>query len=146
MEIARGLPGGEIKQEDGHWAFFYNFDQQLVSDSDNPERDWGLYGRFGIADEGTSVIKTFSSIGLGGTVLFPSRPRDRFGVGYYYMTFADDRINLILPSDDEQGVEVFYKMAVMPSFELSADLQVIDGALNGADTAVIGGFRGRIVF
>ncbi len=62
------------------------------------------------------------------------------------MTFNDDRINLILPSDDEQGVEIFYKMAVMPSFELSADLQVIDGALRGADTAVIGGFRGRIVF
>ena len=37
-------------------------------------------------------------------------------------------------------------LAMMPSFELSANLQVIDGALRGADTAVISGFRGQIVF
>jgi porin len=140
-----GAPN-EFEKEDSHWAFFYNFDQQLVSDPHNPERDWGLFGRFGMADEDTSVISTFYSIGLGGTGLFPSRPRDRFGVGYYYMTFTDDRVKQVLPSDDEQGVEIFYNIAVTPSFNVTADLQVIDGALTGADTAVIGGFRGRMVF
>ncbi|MGI9245003.1 MAG: carbohydrate porin, partial [Verrucomicrobiales bacterium] len=46
----------------------------------------------------------------------------------------------------EQGVEVFYNLAVTPSFELTADLQIIDGAVKTSDTAVVGGLRGRIRF
>jgi len=141
-----GLSETEREKEDSTWAFFYNFDQQLVSDPNNSERDWGLFGRIGVADNDTSVIETFWSIGLGGKGLFPGRPRDRFGLGFYYMTFADERVKLILPSDEEKGLEVFYTLAVTPWFELSGDVQVIDGALPGASNATVVGFRGRIEF
>jgi porin len=62
------------------------------------------------------------------------------------MSFNDDRIELILPDDDEQGIEVFYTLNVTPWFKLTADFQVIDGALRNADTAWISGLRGRIEF
>ena len=62
------------------------------------------------------------------------------------MIFNDDRVELILPEDEEQGMEVFYKVAVTRWAEVSADLQVIDGALNGADTAVVGALRFRMSF
>ncbi len=137
-------PGTEL--EDSTWAVFYNFDQQLLSDPNNPGRDVGVFGRIGFADQDTSAIESFWSIGLGGKGLFPSRTSDRFGLGYYYMTFNDDRIRLILPEDDEQGLELFYNLAVTPWFELSGNLQVIDGGLAGADTAVVAGIRARIVF
>jgi len=37
-------------------------------------------------------------------------------------------------------------MAVTPWFELTADIQLIDGGLAGADIAVVGGLRRRIGF
>ena len=136
----------EIDTEDSTWSFFYNFDQQLYSNPNNPGQDIGVFARFGIADEDTSVIRTFWSIGLGGTGLIPGRNADRFGIGYYYMDFNDERIELILPEDSEQGFEVFYNMAVTPWFKLTADLQVLDGGLAESDTAVVCALRGRIVF
>ena len=52
----------------------------------------------------------------------------------------------MLPANSEQGFELFYKAAVTPWLEITANVQVIDGALRGADDAVVPGFRGRILF
>ena len=62
------------------------------------------------------------------------------------MDFNDERVELILSEDSEQGFEVFYNMAVTPWFKLTADLQVLDGGLAESDTAVVCALRGRIVF
>ena len=131
--------------ESDSWAFYYNFEQYLISSSSDPEQGFGLFGRIGVADEDTSFINTFYSLGVGGKGFIPGRDLDRFGLGYYYMTLSDKRIGL-LTDDDEQGVELFYNMAVTPAFELSLDLQVIDGAVKNTDTAVVGGVRARLVF
>jgi porin len=136
-------PPGTVDFQDT-WAFFYNFDQQLIPEPNDPNQGWGVFGRFGLADEDASVIHTFYSLGFGGVGLLPGRDHDRFGLGYYYMEFADDRVEAVLPEDEEHGGEVFYNMAITPSFNLSTNLQVIEGGLRGADTAVVGGFRARI--
>jgi porin len=130
---------------DGSWALIYNFDQFLVSDPDDPEKGWGLFGRFGISDGDANLIHQFYSIGLGGRGLIPGRDRDRFGLGYYYLKLSDARVGLAT-DDSEQGIELFYNLAVTPAFEMTADLQVIDGAVGSSDTAVVGGLRGRIRF
>jgi len=130
--------------EGNSWAFAYNFDQYFVTDPDDPTQGWGLFGRFGISDGKANILHRFYSLGLGGTGIIRGRDRDRFGLGYYYLQLAD-RPGL-LTNDDEHGFEVFYNMSVMPSFELSADLQVIDGAGRFSDTAVVGGLRARITF
>jgi len=63
------------------------------------------------------------------------------------MSFTDDRVNLVLPDNNEKGFEVFYNAAVTPWFELSADLQVLDRALRtSTNIAWVTGLRGRISF
>lgn len=131
--------------EDDSWAFYYNFEQDPVSDPEDPNKGFGLFGRVGVADEDTNIINTFYSLGVGGKGIIPGRDLDRFGLGYYYMTLSDKRLGL-LTDDDEQGVELFYNMAVTQAFEVSLDLQVIDGAVKNTDTAVVGGVRARLVF
>ena len=131
--------------EDSSWAFYYNFDQFLVTNPNDPSQGWGVFGRFGVSDGDANYVHRFYSAGLGGTGLIPGRDRDRFGAGYYYLELTDNRTGL-LTDDGEHGVEVFYNIAVTPWFELTADLQVVDGAGRFSDTAVIGGLRGRISF
>jgi hypothetical protein len=53
------------------------------------------------------------------------------------MTFNDDRVGLVLPDDEEQGIEVFYTLNMVPWFGLTADFQVIDGVLRNESTAWI---------
>jgi carbohydrate-selective porin OprB len=43
----------------------------------------GIFGRIGFADNKTSPIERFYSLGVGGKGLIPGRERDTFGVGYY---------------------------------------------------------------
>lgn len=131
--------------EDDAWAFYYNFDQFLVSDPNDPKQGWGVFGRFGVSDGEANIIHRFYSAGLGGTGIIPGRDRDRFGAGYYYLELSDNRLGLFT-DDGEHGVEVFYNIAVTPWFELTADLQVVDGVGRFSDTAVVGGLRGRIAF
>ncbi len=134
-----------VTVEDGSWAFAYNFDQYLVTDANDPSQGWGLFGRFGVSDGEANILHRFYSLGLGGTGIIPGRDRDRFGAGYYYLQLADDRPGLFTDGD-EHGLEVFYNLSITPAFELSADLQVIDGAGRFSDNAVIGGLRARITF
>jgi porin len=138
-------PGIDRGTEDSTWTFFYNFDQTLVADPANPGQDWGVFGRFGIADQKTNLIRTFYSIGLGGTGLFPARAQDRFGLGYYHMNLSNE-VDLIPTYDTENTLEVFYTIQVLPSTELTADLQVIDGAIKRADNAIVGAVRIRMMF
>ena len=62
------------------------------------------------------------------------------------MTFADDRIGLILPGDDEHGAEAFYKLALTPWLDVSAHAQVIRGGLRGIHTAVTSSVRAQVAF
>ena len=133
------------KTEDGTWAFYWNFDQFIVSDPNDPPQGWGLFGRFGVSDGKANPIHHFYSVGLGGTGIVPGRDDDQFGVGYYYFDLTDERLG-IFSDDGEYGVELFYNLAVTPWFDLTADLQVIDGAGRFSDTAVVGGLRGQVRF
>ena len=141
------VPGLDVVPtlEDGSWAFAYNFDQYIVSDPNDPSQGWGAFGRVGISDGDANIIHRFYSLGLGGTGIVPGRDRDRFGVGYYYLELADNRLG-VLTDDDEHGLEIFYNLSVTPAIEVSADMQVIDGVGRFSDTAVIGGIRARISF
>ena len=134
-----------VAEEDGSWAIYYNFDQYLVADPGDPTKGWGLFGRFGLSDGNANILHRFYSLGIGGTGIISGRDHDRFGIGYYFLQLSKNRLGS-LTDDDEQGFEVFYNMSVTPWFELSADLQVIDGAGRFSDTAVVGGLRGRILF
>jgi carbohydrate-selective porin OprB len=74
---------------------------------------------------------------LGGTSPIPGRQKDNFGIGYYYLAISSDlketlqpftRLPIIGPKfqlRDEQGVEIFYNIALTGWMKLAADLQIV---------------------
>jgi porin len=161
--IGNVLFGTPPKKESGSWAFMYNFDQYFYQDETDPTQGIGVFGRFGISDGKANPIAQFYSIGFGGKGLIPTREHDRWGIGYYYMKIANDLRNTIpaLPRervglDHEQGVELFYNIAITPWLHVTPDLQFIDAGRNKAPiltaggksigTAVVAGLRVRVDF
>ena len=86
-----------------------------------------------------------------------SRPLDTFGLGYFFVGYSDPVQNLaprLLNVGDDQGVEMFYNIAVTPWFRLTPDLQVLEPArgrtlppnARDIDTALVLGLRAKIDF
>ena len=69
------------------------------------------------------------------------------GVGYFYNGLSGDLKDLfpqVLPLSDAQGVELYYNAAITPWFHLTADLQVVEPARSGLDSALVLGLRGKV--
>jgi len=134
----------------GSYSLFYNFDQYLVVDSLDPLRGWGLFGRAGYADELTSPLAWFLSVGLGGHVPIASRPADTFGIGWYYGGTSHKIGPLITnqfgPIGNGQGVELYYNYELTPAIRLTPDLQVLVPALQSVDPSLILGLRAQLIF
>lgn len=141
----------------GSWSIFYLADQALWVDSNNPARSWGLFGNIGLADNGPSPIRWSSYVGFGGSSPLVSRPLDTFGLGYFYVGYSDPVHNLaprLLNLGNDQGVEMFYNVAVTPWFRVTPDLQVLGPARGNTlppnardiDTALVLGLRAKIDF
>lgn len=134
----------EAEPSDG-WAFWYDFDQFLYVEPDDPEQGWGVFGRFGWSPGETNPVDSFYSIGVGGTGVIPTRDRDRFGVGYYLLDLSDG-LPGVLGANVEQGVELFYNIEVTPWLHITPDIQVIinPGGATGSDArdpAIVCGLR-----
>jgi porin len=143
------IPGGNvpIARKDGSWSAYWNFDQYLVSDVNNPTDGWGVFGRAGISDGDPNLAKWFACFGVGGNS--PLRQGDTFGVGWYRSGTSArlfSRLRNVLNVDDGQGVEVFYNAQVTPWFHLTPDVQVIDPGNGAVPTAFVVGFRGLMDF
>lgn len=84
-----------------------------------------------------------------GQGLVGGRPLDTAGVGYFYTGLSSDFQRLVSPVatlQDLHGVELYYNAALAKYFGLTADLQVIEPADVGQDTAVVCGLRGTLAF
>lgn len=145
----------------GSWSVFYLADQALYVDPENPQRSWGLFANVGAADNGPSPVRWSAYGGVGGSSPLVSRPRDTFGVGYFYVGYSDPVQQFaprLLPIGNDQGVELFYNVAVTPWCRITPDLQILSPARERTlpppllpqqqefDTAVVFGLRARIDF
>ncbi len=143
-------PGGgivDIKNDRYHFA--YLFDQFLYQSKENPTEGFGLFGQVAISDGNPNPLDWSVLAGVGGTGLIPGRSRDKWGVGFFYYSVSSALKRSLSPAvaiDDERGVEMFYNAALTPWFNLTADVQIIDPALNQNDTAVFAGLRAVIKF
>jgi porin len=145
-DLLLGLPPA-IQRQDNDWAAWYDFDQYLYTVKDHPDRGFGVFGRVGFGNGTVNLAQNFYSVGVGGKGVISGRPNDRFGVGYYYLALSDHLPRFIRQrAADEQGVEVFYNIAVTPWLTITPDLQVIDPASRHTDTTVVAGVRVQIVF
>lgn len=134
-----GIP---IARQSSSWALYYNFDQALVVDPCNPERHWGLFGRFGISDGNPNPIEYFLSFGLGGSSMIRGREEDSWGIGWFQNSLSNDlgpAATAFLGLGDGQGVEGYYDFAVNEWFHLTADMQYLSpGAATRPDAFIMG--------
>jgi len=133
-----------LAKSDSSWGFYYNFDQYVYAEEGDPDQGIGFFGRFGVADDVTSPIERFYSIGVGGQGIIPGRDKDTFGIGYFYVELSDQLPSVFDVIDDAQGVEFFYNIEVRPWLHVTPDYQIIDSGLKTNDTAHVLGLRIKI--
>jgi len=121
-------------------TLYYNFDQYLYTEADDPTQGVGVFGRFGWAREDVNPVNYFYSIGLGGKGIIPNRDNDTLGIGYYFVDLSND---LPYMFHSEQGVECYYNIEVAPWLHISPDLQVIvnPGGTDDHDVSLVYGLR-----
>lgn len=146
--ILRTLLGlGTLEKEEGSWSFYHNFHQYIFTEEADKTQGWGIFGRFGIADDETSPIEDFYSIGFGGKGLLEGRDQDKWGAGYFYAGLSDELPDAVLDSfGDSQGLEFFYNIEVTPYLQITPNLQIINPSNENLDSAVILGARARVLF
>ena len=141
----------------GSWSVFYLADQALYVDPNNPQRSWGVFTNIGVADNNPSPVRFSASFGLGGSSPLVRRPLDTFGIGYSYVAPSRGMKSLATldsPFRSDHAVELFYNIAITPSFRLTPNLQfLVPGHEATAppdpqpiDTAVLFGLRAKIDF
>ena len=136
-----------LERESSSWGFFYNFDQYVYVEPDDPSQGVGIFGRFGISDGEANPIETFYSLGVGGTGIIPERDRDTFGLGYFFVDYGGE-LPERLGIRSSQGVELFYNIEVAPWLHITPDLQVIinSGGFEDRDVAIVYGVRAQMSF
>jgi porin len=129
------------------WGLYYNFDQFLLTEADDPNQGFGVFGRFGYGGQ-PNLFEEFYSLGVSGTGSIPTRDRDVWGLGYYFANISD-HINPVFDLNSEQGVELFYNIEITPWLHITPDLQVIvnpGGGFQDRDPAVVYGIRAQMSF
>lgn len=143
--------------DSGSWSFHYNFHQFLFTEPQDESQGFGVFGRYGIADDKSSLVESFYSIGVGGKGVFDGRDNDTFGIGYFYsktsskLTDTVSSIPIIGPGlardiGDGEGIEIFYNLEVNPWLHITPDFQIIEPANKRVDTAYVAGVRMKIDF
>jgi porin len=147
-------------RKNDNWLFNFNFEQYLYKPEPtsqlktadflaNPE-GIGVFLRFAYSPENRNPWNQTVSGGIGGRGLIPSRPNDRYGIGFYAMIESGD-FNDQLPAigsviDTEWGMEIFYNIAITPWLQLTPDFQYIDSGIAGVGEAVVLASRVQIYF
>jgi porin len=147
IRAQQGLP--LVPKISGSWSIFYQGQQTLWQDPCDSKRSWGLFGSLGLSDGNPNPIRWSGTVGVGGSSPIPGRKLDTFGISYYYLGLSSSFKNIaprLLPLQDEQGVELFYNVAVTPWCHITPDLQVIDPARSRVDTSFVLGIRARFDF
>jgi porin len=131
-----------LERSGDSWAIFYNFDQYLWTEADDPSQGIGLFFRFGQGDERNNPIERFYSVGIGGRGIIPTRDRDSFGIGWYLIDQSDQFSRAIeRHTRGGQAFEVFYAVEALPWLHVTPDLQVLEPSSARVDTDVILGVR-----
>lgn len=137
---------GGSGSERGHWGAYASVDQLAYREHRDAEEGLGLFARFGYADPDTNALAWFWSLGFEYRGLLPCRGDDVLGVGSYQAIASGRYQEQIDPDlERETGIEVYYRIEVLPWLALTPDFQyLIDpGAGSTARDAAIGVLRFR---
>lgn len=136
-----------VPKEEGSWCFYHNFHQYLYTEEADETQGWGVFGRIGLADNETSPIEDFYSIGIGGKGMLEGRDQDKWGAGFFYAGLSDELPRAVRNRfGDSYGYEFFYNIEVTPCVQITPDLQIINPSRKNQDSAVVLGLRARMLF
>jgi porin len=109
----------------------------------------GAFMRFHYSPENRNVFNMFVSGGLGGRGVIPTRPLDRYGIGFYGLFVSDDFKSRPIVGDlleTEWGMEVFYNVALTPWLQFSPSVQYVRSGLSNVKDSVIVTTRLQLYF
>ncbi len=143
--------GIEIPKKSGNWVAGFSADQYLyvpkaagtqevrTAPFELQPEGIGVFLRFHYAPEDRNPWNIFVSGGLGGRGVIPTRPLDRYGLGFYALIVSDDLKDqpLLGMLDTEWGMEAFYNLALTPWLQLSPSIQYIQSGLPRIDDSVV---------
>ena len=133
----------------GSWTVGYLFDQALWVSPDDPKKVWGVFGKFGIADNNPNTIRWTATAGISGASPIPGRTADTFGIGYFFLGISDvlkRSARPLSPLKNEQGVELYYNARITPWVQFTPDIQIVEPFQRQANTAILFGLRAKIDF
>ncbi len=132
----------------GHLGAYLSFDQVVLGESPEGGQGLGLFARFGYADEDVNRIAWFWSLGLAYAGLLPGRDADVLALGVYQAIGSKDYRRSRNPAfDRETGVELYYRLALLPWLAVTPDFQYIaDPGGAPAPDAVVVLLRLRLAF
>ncbi|WP_283430978.1 carbohydrate porin [Neorhodopirellula lusitana] len=144
------LPEVPIARTSDSWSLYWNTDQYLYTDRNDPTHGWGYFARAGIADDNANPVSYFLSAGIGGNSRLRGREADTFGLGYYYSGTSDELGPFIAAAvgsvGDGQGVEAYYNIQATRNLAITPDAQWISQARESIDDAWLLGVRANLAF
>lgn len=144
------VPGFRAETNTGAWALTGYYNQILWQAGAKGARNIRFFGgmTLGSDEPGLATWSGFGTVEFTG--YFPSRPKDRFGVGGFYNNLASSLVQtttlLGSPMGDTSGFEIYYNAELTPWLHLGANLQLVNSATAGTSTSVVPGVRTVINF
>lgn len=135
-------PGSDFGHKRGEFAAVLAAYQYLGVYPEAPGKGWGVFGQVYLSNGDPTFLDKSGFVGISGNPRF--RPQDRFGVAWFRYSLTDGLVDALanrVPLEDEEGLEVFYTLGIGKSFQLTADVQVVDSAVAPRDTGVTAGLR-----
>ena len=142
------LDDKNLPYETGSWCLYSNLYQAVWKDSTDPGRTWGIFGQLGLSDGNPNPIGYTCNVGMGGHNML-GRRQDTMGAGFFYIGLSDGYkalASVILPQQNECGVELFYNFTINASSRITTDLQIATPSTQRFDTVIIPGLRLEMLF
>lgn len=140
------VTGGPVPTKESSWTATYRLDQVLYANHSDPRRNWTLFSDVGLTDGSPNPIRWFMNMALVGGSVIRGRENDTVGIGYYHLGVSNVPLLTIHGIEAENGVELFYNVAVTPWFHVTPDIQILDPAQQRNSTALLVGIRARLSF
>lgn len=133
----------------GHPGAYLSFDQLAYRERPGSRQGLGLFARGGYADPDVNRIAWFWSLGIQYQGALPRRGADILGLGVFQAIGSRVYRDRVDPDfDRETGIELYYRIEVLPWLAVTPDFQYIldPGATGAADDAIVATLRLRVSF
>jgi porin len=122
----------------GNYGIYGGFDQMVwLEDDEETKQGLGIFGIYSFAPQDRNNIQNHFAGGVVYRGILPGRDGDVTGVGYTVADFSNARVGY----DQEQLIEMFYKIHITQTMILQPAIQYISAPGGLRDDTIVAGFR-----